>query len=139
MGYTLRAQISTGRIDAGDLGSFEIRDGELEAEDYATAATLVERYHVEWPDGDPGPEEWVDDDEYPDPDEGTEAEADAADVDEESEDGAEFDAAEFVDRTPMATVIDDLESGDYDEHLDAIEGEASRRGVLDAVSARREE
>lgn len=132
MVYALQAQISTGRIDTDDLGSFEIRDGELEAEDYATAATLVERYNVVWPDGDPGPDEIeveVDD----------EVEVEAEDEDEDNADGEEFDAAEFVDRTPMADVTDDLESGEYDEHLDAIESEASRRGVLDAVRARREE
>jgi len=51
---------------------------------------------------------------------------------------AQFDAAEFVDRTPMEDVIGDIESGDYDEHLDAIEEEASRDGVEDAVDERRE-
>ena len=134
MSYTLRAHISTGRIDSDDLGSFEIRDGELEAEDYATAATLVERYTVEWPDGDPDPDE-------SEVEAAVEAEAEAEAEDEDADDEAdeEFYASEFVDRTPMSRVIDDIESGDYDEHLDAIESEASRRGVLDAVDARREE
>lgn len=129
MSYTLRAHISTGRIDSDALGSFEIRDSELEVEDYDTAATLVERYTVEWLDGDPGPDEDaepVDTEEF-----------DTEDTD--AEDAEEFDAGAFVDRTPMGDVIDDLESGEYDEHLDAIESEASRRGVLDAISARREE
>ena len=52
-----------------------------------------------------------------------------------------FDAKSFVDRTPMADVIDDIESGDYDAHLDAIaqaETEArDRNGVADAIAARR--
>jgi hypothetical protein len=53
-------------------------------------------------------------------------------------DGADdgFDAAAFVDRTPMDPVVADIESGDYDAHLDAIEAAASRQGVLDAVAAR---
>lgn len=64
----------------------------------------------------------------------------------ESDDGeAEdegFDAEAFVDRTPMSEVIEDLESGDYDEHLDAIEAAEAenrdREGVTDAITARRE-
>jgi hypothetical protein len=58
----------------------------------------------------------------------------------EGDDG--FDAAAFVDRTPMSDVVDDLESGDYDEHLDAIAAaEADSRdrdGVKDAIENRRE-
>ena len=133
MGYSLRAHISTGRIDSDTLGSFEIRDGELEAEDYATALSLVERYNVEWPDGDPGPDE-------AEVEAAVEAEdeAEAEVVDESLPEPRGFDASEFVDRTPMGVVIDDLETGDYDAHLDAIESEASRRGVLAAVDARRE-
>jgi|GEM_PF-1468934 hypothetical protein len=53
-------------------------------------------------------------------------------------DQAEFDAAEFVDRTPMDDVVDDIESGDYDDHLEAIKEAADREGVQDAVSERRE-
>lgn len=54
------------------------------------------------------------------------------------EDAEVFDASSFVDRTPMGEVIDDLESGDYDEFLDAIEAEADREGVQDAIDERRE-
>jgi hypothetical protein len=50
----------------------------------------------------------------------------------------DFDAAAFVDRTPMDDVVADIESGEYDAHLDAIEAEASRQGVLDALDERRE-
>lgn len=50
----------------------------------------------------------------------------------------DFDAAEFVGRTPMDDVVDDIESGDYDEHLEAIKEAADREGVQDAVDERRE-
>lgn len=50
---------------------------------------------------------------------------------------AEFDAADFVDRTPMEDVITDIEAGDADGHLDAVEAEASRQGVREAIEARR--
>jgi len=50
----------------------------------------------------------------------------------------EFDAGTFVDRTPMSDVVEDIETGEYDDHLDAIADEASRQGVLDAVDARQE-
>ena len=53
-------------------------------------------------------------------------------------DDDEFDAAEFVDRTPMDVVIDDIESGDVDDHLEAIKEAADRVGVQDAVSERGE-
>lgn len=121
MTHQLRAGISTGRIDS-DLGSFEIRDGQVEVDDYDTAAALVERYSVvEWPDGDPG------------------APDDAGDEEPESEDDSEFDAEAFAGRTPMSKVVDDLETGEYDDHLDAIEAAADRVGVQDAIDERREE
>jgi len=53
-------------------------------------------------------------------------------------DDDEFDAAEFVDRTPMDDVVGDIESGDVDDHLEAIKEAADREGVQDAVSERRE-
>lgn len=58
--------------------------------------------------------------------------------DDEDDGGEAFDAETFVDRTPMDDVVDDLESGDYDEHLDAIETAADRQGVLDAIEERQE-
>ncbi|QLH77457.1 hypothetical protein HZS55_09180 [Halosimplex rubrum] len=59
----------------------------------------------------------------------------------EESDGAAadtFDAGEFVDRTPMSKVVEDIESGDYDAHLEEIKGAAGRQGVQDAVDERRE-
>lgn len=54
MGYTLRSGHTTGRVD-NELGSFPIRGGTLECDDYETASSLVARYgHLSWPDGDPG-------------------------------------------------------------------------------------
>ena len=52
-------------------------------------------------------------------------------------------AEEFVDRTPQSEVTDDLETGDYDAYLDAIESAErsndDRNGVTKAISERREE
>lgn len=66
------------------------------------------------------------------------ADADASD----DNDGDEFDAGAFVDRTPMSEVVSDIESGDYDDRLDAIEAAEAdgrdREGVADAIEARRE-
>lgn len=65
-----------------------------------------------------------------------------SEADESYESAADdFDAESFVDRTPMADVVGDIESGDYDAHLDAIsraetEGR-DRNGVADAIAARR--
>lgn len=60
----------------------------------------------------------------------------------EYEDEPNFDAEAFVDRTPMAEVIEDIERGEFDDHLDAIEAaEADNRdrvGVADAIADRRE-
>ena len=74
--------------------------------------------------------------------EADESEADESEADESHESAADdFDAESFVDRTPMADVVGDIESGDYDAHLDAIaraetEGR-DRNGVADAIAARR--
>lgn len=56
----------------------------------------------------------------------------------DADDTSDFDAAAFVDRTPMDDVIADIEAGVADDHLDAVAEEASRQGVLDAVSERQE-
>jgi hypothetical protein len=57
----------------------------------------------------------------------------------ETDDGPEeFDAESFVDRTPMSEVVEDLETGDYDDHLDEIEATADRVGVQDAIDERRD-
>ena len=66
-------------------------------------------------------------------------EADSEDTDDDGAGDEEFDAEAFVDRTPMSDVVEDIESGDYDDHLEAIDEVAEREGVKDAVDARREE
>ncbi|WP_135807354.1 hypothetical protein [Halorussus marinus] len=69
-------------------------------------------------------------------------EIDDADTDtaEEDSDGeAGFDAAAFVDRTPMDDVVEEIEAGEVDEHLDAVQEAAERVGVEDAVGQRRAE
>ncbi|WP_042662568.1 hypothetical protein [Haloferax sp. ATB1] len=63
-----------------------------------------------------------------------------ADTDAASGDPEAFDAEAFVDRTPMSDVIDDIESGEFDDHLGAIEVAESdgrdRDGVHSAIDAR---
>jgi len=60
-----------------------------------------------------------------------------------SDESDEFDAGSFVDRTPMEEVISDIESGDYDGHLDVIEAaeveDRGRTGVANAIADRREQ
>lgn len=67
---------------------------------------------------------------------------DEEDVDDEP-DNDDFDAEWFVDRTPQDEVVADIETGEYDDVLDAIEAaeEAGRdrNGVADAIEARRED
>jgi hypothetical protein len=97
--------------DADEHGTF---DGEvLVVDDGDEAAALVERHpNIHWADGEPSVS---------------------------GDGGAEdFDVAAFVDRTPMDDVVADIKSGEYDAHLDAIEAEASRQGVLDTIDGRRE-
>jgi hypothetical protein len=64
------------------------------------------------------------------------------DDDAEGDSTHEFDAEAFVDRTPMSDVVADLESGGYDDHLDAIkaaeEAGRDRDGVATAIENRRE-
>ena len=79
---------------------------------------------------------WEDPDEADD--EGSD-EADAGDADESAEESGEFDAEAFTDRTPMDDVVDDIESGEADDHLDAVAEADDREGVQDAVEARRDE
>jgi hypothetical protein len=60
---------------------------------------------------------------------------------EQTEPDEEFDAEAFVDRTPVSDVVDDIESGEYDDHLDEIleaeQENRDRKSVQDAVSERR--
>lgn len=72
------------------------------------------------------------------------ADADADDGDDSDEDVEdEFDAQSFVDRTPQREVINDIETGEYDEYLeeiaDAEESGRDRRGVASAIESRRDE
>lgn len=57
--------------------------------------------------------------------------------------GGEFSAFDFVSRTPMSRVIEDIESGDYDDHLDDIHNaetyEKNRNGVKEAIMERRDD
>ncbi|WP_248908148.1 hypothetical protein [Halocatena marina] len=62
---------------------------------------------------------------------------------EPSQSESEFDASEFVDRSPMDPVLEDIEAGMVDEHLDTVleaeKGGRDRDGVRDAIADRREE
>lgn len=60
------------------------------------------------------------------------------DGDDETDSDADVDAEAFVDRTPMEDVVADIDSGEYDAHLDAIEAAATREGVQDAIDERRQ-
>lgn len=84
------------------------------------------------------------------PDQGDEPPDETADVDEaESADGeesgadggteTEFDVGEFLDRTPVDDVADDIKAGEADGHLDELLEEASRVTVQDAIGERRAE
>lgn len=67
-------------------------------------------------------------------------EDDTAADDEEAESEAEtFDVGEFLDRTPVDDVVEDIAAGEADGHLDEIAEEASRVTVQDAVGERRAE
>ena len=89
-----------------------------------------------------GPDLEDDTDDHTESERAAAAEGDTDDADDEG-DGNEFDAQSFVDRTPQREVIDDIESGEYDEYLDEIaaaeESARDRRGVERAVNERRDE
>ncbi|MDR9431733.1 MAG: hypothetical protein RI568_13680 [Natronomonas sp.] len=57
----------------------------------------------------------------------------------DADDEGGFDAAEFIDRTPVDDVVDDIEAGEADEHLDAVAEAGDRVSVEDAVGQRRAE
>jgi hypothetical protein len=71
---------------------------------------------------------------------GERAREDIESGDEDAGDG-DFDAEAFVDRTPVSDVVDDLETGEYDDRLDEIlEAEQrgrNRKSVQSAVEERR--
>ncbi len=73
-----------------------------------------------------------------DDDDDSEADSDDDQGDGGDEDG--FEAAAFVDRTPMDDVVDDIHAGEADEHLDELdELDDLRVGVQDAIGERRAE
>lgn len=92
-----------------------VDDGTLTVDDEETARAIADSHTaITLPDG-------VDDSES----------------DDDSDD--EFDADAFLNRNLDDGVIDDIKSGDYDEHLDAIASAAGRETVRDAVDERRDE
>jgi hypothetical protein len=113
----------TGELSLGAApdGVLEFTDGVATVEAEARAEAIADRYAAITYDGSTA-------------DSGTSE--DTVDSDDA------FDPAAFVDRTPMDDVIADIESGDYDAHLDAIEAAEAegrdRDGVADAIDERRE-
>lgn len=112
-------------IHAGQIfgldSPIEFRDGYAEVEDSDKAEKLVNRRsNIHYARSDK-----------------TEPSGEAPDDDTE-----DFDARDFVDRYPMGQVIKDIESGDYDEHLNSISNaeiaDRSRKGVLEAIEERSE-
>jgi hypothetical protein len=83
-----------------------------------------------------------------DPDDDTDTEADAesddandvvAEDESDNEDTAagDIDVNAFLNRTPMADVVDDITAGVADEQLNAVAAAAERKGVQEAVEERR--
>lgn len=64
---------------------------------------------------------------------------DTDDADASTGESEAFDPAAFVDRTPVEDVVDDIEAGAADGHLDAVAAADDRKMVHDAVDARRQE
>lgn len=64
-------------------------------------------------------------------DDGSDTDSDGAD------DG--FDVESFVDRTPVFEVVDDIEAGEADGHLDAVKAADDRVTVEEAVDSRKAE
>lgn len=50
-----------------------------------------------------------------------------------------FDAEAFLNRTPMTDVIEDIESGIVDAHLEQLAEQADRQGVQNAIEDRQAE
>lgn len=102
-------------VACGLVEPLQFEDGYADVEDEEQAAQIVARHtHIHYPQQHP-------------------------DASSDSNDG--FDAESFVGRIPMSDVIDDIESGEYDSHLDAIETAETdgkdRIGVQQAINARR--
>lgn len=105
---------------------------EIEVEDSDAKEHYLDRgFVVVEPDGGDGG----------DADAGSEGSADAeaesgSDDGDGSEDG--FDAEAFADRTPVSDVVDDIEDGKVDDHLDAIADADDRVTVEAAIEDRQE-
>ncbi len=69
-------------------------------------------------------------------DEGETDSDEQADQDDETDD---FDVDAFLDRTPVDDVVEDIEAGEVDDHLDAVAEAAGRVTVEDAIGQRRAE
>lgn len=112
----------------GDPDDPPVRDVPEEAVDH------FQRYGWELVDDTAASDDTADDADA-DADSGSDSDA------EESTDDSEFDAEAFVDRN-VPPVAEDLDTGDYDDHLEAIEAAESadgspRNGVVEAIEARR--
>lgn len=137
MTYELRAGITTGRIDAGDLGTFSIESHTLEVDDYDVAQKLVRRHAVEWPNGDPGPP----------PEENASETTDESDSSDDTDgsDGPEEDDSlvEALQKVTIEEFEEELEAGRFDGRLEAVEAAEKegkdRDGVQDAIDAYRDE
>lgn len=58
--------------------------------------------------------------------------------DSNGDDGDTFDVESFLDRTPVEDVVDDIEAGQVDGHLDAVEDAADRVTVERAIDDRQD-
>lgn len=111
---------SGGRVVVRGIGEFDPGD-RVEVSDADAQYLVEERGDFEVIDGD---------------DETDDAAEEADDSDVAIATG---DAEAFVDRTPMEDVVEDIEDGVVDEVLDQVEAAAERKGVLEAIEARRDE
>lgn len=128
MGHKLVCDLAddySGTIQAGQvLGEpLEFDDGEAVVEDEEAARELALLHkHIEYAGH-------------------VEETSEETDENEQTESEEEFDAEEFVDRTPVSDVVDNIESGEYDDHLDEIleaeQENRDRKSVQDAVEERR--
>lgn len=66
-------------------------------------------------------------------------EDEAPDEAEPEADDSEFDVGEFLDRTPVDDVVEDIHAGEADEYLEAVAEAADRVTVQDAIGERRAE
>jgi hypothetical protein len=77
------------------------------------------------------------DDAEPTDDGGDDADAENDEADADGSSG-DFDATAFTDRTPVSDVVDDIEAGEADGHLDAVKEADDRVTVEQAVEDRKD-